>query len=432
MAGDGMRTAGTCPVTGAGAGPLLGEPPLPFPFPAPAALEPPVEWAELRDRCPVARVRTVIGEDALLLTRYDDVRTMLSDPRFTRNAYDEAATAEDGEGAAAGQDDTDTPRAMRSVPASIAKGAGHTRWRRLLSRSFTAKRVAAMQPRISGIAHELVDTMVERGAPADLRGALGFPLPVYVICELLGVPATDREKFAHWSDHMLNLTRFTEEEVRVAGEELWAYMVEHVRAKRAEPGDDLLSELTAVVDAQDGQLSEVELVVTGQALLIAGHETTANMIGKMVAMLLARRERWEQLLADPTLVRSAVEEVLRFDANLGSSGMHRHVTEPIEIGGTTIEPGTTVLSLMQAANRDERAFAGADEMDLTRSPNPHLTFGVGPHSCLGQSLARVELQTVLSVLLERLPSLDLAVPAEELRRREGLLVGGLEEVPVRW
>jgi cytochrome P450 len=186
-----------------------------------------------------------------------------------------------------------------------------------------------------------------------------------------------------------------------------------------------------VVDAEDGRLSEPELVFTGQALLVAGHETTANMIGKMAAMLLARRERWEQLVADPGLVPTAVEEVHRFDANLGF-GTHRLVTERTEIAGTVVEAGTTVLSAMPSANRDERVFTDPEEMDLTRSPNPHLTFGAGPHSCLGQSLARIELRTVLAVLLERLPTLALAVPVEELRRRQGLLVGGLEEVPVRW
>ena len=155
------------------------------------------------------------------------------------------------------------------------------------------------------------------------------------------------------------------------------------------------------------------------------------MIGKMVAMLLVRRERWERLLADPGLVATAVEEVLRFDTNLGF-GTHRLVTERVEIAGTVVEPGTTVLSSMPSANRDERIFTDPELMDLARSPNPHLTFGAGPHSCLGQSLARVELRAVLSVLLERLPGLDLTVEAGDLRRREGLLVGGLEEVPVRW
>ncbi|MEU4161443.1 cytochrome P450 [Actinoplanes sp. NPDC026670] len=385
---------------------------LDYPFTPPTAVDPPAEWQELRASCPVAHVRTAAGTDALLLTRYDDVRTTITDRRFVRNTPAMA-------------------NAMGAGPGFLNDEDGHQRWRRLLTRSFTARRMTALQPGITGIAHQLVDDMVAGGAPADLRTALGFPLPVYVICDLLGVPASDRDRFAHWSDRFLNITRFTAEETQASGRELWAYMQAHVEAKRRDPGDDLLSELVTVVDSEDGRLSEPELVFTGQALLVAGHETTANMIGKMVAMLLARRERWERLLADPGLVPTAVEEVLRFDANLGF-GTHRLVTERVEIAGTVVEAGTTVLSAMPSANRDERVFTDPGEMDLARSPNPHLTFGAGPHSCLGQSLARVELRTVLSVLLERLPTLELAVAVEELRRRQGLLVGGLEEVPVRW
>jgi cytochrome P450 len=151
----------------------------------------------------------------------------------------------------------------------------------------------------------------------------------------------------------------------------------------------------------------------------------------MMGMLLADRQRWEQLLADRSLVRSAVEEALRFDANPGI-GMPRYIGEDVEVGGTVLPRGTTVMCSMAAANRDETAFDGADRMDLTRSPNPHLSFGAGSHSCLGQALARTELQAVLEVLLRRLPSLELALPADELRRVEGLAVGGLRELPVKW
>lgn len=166
-------------------------------------------------------------------------------------------------------------------------------------------------------------------------------------------------------------------------------------------------------------------------LLVAGHETTANMIGKMVAMLLADRTRWERLLADPALVRTAVDEALRFDANLGF-GIRRYLTEDVEVDGKLLPSGTTVVCSMPAANRDERVFADADDMVLSRSPNPHLTFGAGPHACLGQSLARTELQVTLEVLLRKLPTLQLDVSADELKRVEGLLVGGLRTVPVRW
>ena len=166
-------------------------------------------------------------------------------------------------------------------------------------------------------------------------------------------------------------------------------------------------------------------------LLVAGHETTANMIGKMMAMLLSDRSRWEQLLADPSLVRTAVEEALRYDANAGF-GMIRYLTEDVEVSGGVLPAGTTAVCSMASANRDENVFDAAVEMDLTRSPNLHLSFGAGPHSCIGQPLARAELQVVLEVLLRRLPTLELAVPAAELRPVEGLAVGGLREVPVKW
>lgn len=309
-------------------------------------------------------------------------------------------------------------------------GEGHVRWRRILGRTFTVKRVRAMQLDIERLAHRLVDDMIAGGAPADLRSAFGFPLPVFVICELLGVPTEDRDDFSAWSDRVLSLTEYGRDEVKAAGLSLYVYMQRLVAEKRERPQHDLLSELVAYSDDAGG-LTEDELVSTGLALLIAGHETTANMIGKAVAMLLTPRTHWERLLDDRALIRTAVEECLRFDANLGFA-MSRHVDEAIEVAGEPIEPGTTVWSVLAAANRDATVFDDPDRMDLRRSPNPHLTFGVGPHSCLGQSLARVELQTALAVLLERLPGLDLAVPVDELRRREGLLVGGLEAVPVTW
>jgi cytochrome P450 len=255
---------------------------------------------------------------------------------------------------------------------------------------------------------------------------------VYVICDLLGAPAGDRDRFSYWSDAFLNVNRYSLEETRAAHKDFSAYMTELVETKRAEPGEDLISILIEESRAEGAGLTEHELRDTGMALLVAGHETTANMIGKMIAMLLADRTRWARLLADPSLVRTAVDEVLRSDANLGGFGVRRYLPEDYEIDGTVLPRGTTVFCALSAANRDERAFADPDEMDLTRSPNPHLTFGAGAHSCLGQSLARTELQVVLEVLLHKLPSLDLAVPVADLQKVEGLTVGGLREVPVRW
>jgi cytochrome P450 len=252
-----------------------------------------------------------------------------------------------------------------------------------------------------------------------------------VICELLGVPEEDRHRFPYWSDTFMNMTKYEEKEIEVAQEDFVNYLTAHVAAKKANPGDDLISELLTLAE-EDGDLM-TEQVVRGtcQSLLIAGHETTANMIGKMTAMLLADRRRWEQVLADRRLIRSAVEEILRFDANPGF-GMPRYLSEEVEVSGTKLPPGTTVVCSLGSANRDDQAFERPDDLDVTRSPNVHMAFGIGGYSCIGQALARTELQTVLSVLLRVLPSLELAVPPDELARREGLLVGGLQHVPVRW
>ena len=395
--------------------------PLPrFPFDAGTALEPPAEWAEFREKCPVARVALASGDEAALITRYADVKSVLSDPRFTRpTAADNAARVAD----------TESGGVFNSEMASVLPqhGEDHLTWRRMIGKWFTAKRMNALRPGMAAMAEQLIDEMVAKGAPGDLKAGLAFPLPVWVICDMLGVPDTDRDRFAHWSDVMLSMTRYTQEEFDAAQAEFGRYMGGHLAAKRAEPGDDILSALIA-----DGVgWSDAKLAATGIGLLIAGHETTANMIAKMVAMLLEDRSRWERLLADGSLVRTAVEEALRADANAGV-GMQRYLTEEFEVGGTVLPAGTTAMCSMAAANRDEAAFENAAELDLTRSPNPHLAFGAGAHACLGQPLARTELQVVLEVLLRKLPSLELAVPAAELRRVEGLAVGGLRELPVRW
>ncbi|GAA1102552.1 cytochrome P450 [Streptomyces javensis] len=397
---------------------------LSYPIPSDTALGPPAEWARLRQRCPVAKVALPSGDEAALLTRYDDVKRVLSDPRFTRllNA-DDAARVSDSESGGVFNSSM-----AQSLPQG---GEGHQRWRRMVAKWFTAKRMNALRPGIEAMAERLIDGMLAHGHPADLKAHLAFPLPVWVICDLLGVPDSDRDRFAHWSDTLLNLTRYRQDEVDAAQAQFADYMAAHVAAKRTAPGEDLLSELITATDPGGHRMSDAELVATGQALLVAGHETTANMIGKMMAMLLADRSHWERLLADRSLVRTAVEEALRFDANPGF-GMPRYIGEDTEVADTALPRGTTVVCSMAAANRDETAFEGAGEFTLDRSPNPHLAFGVGAHSCLGQALARTELQAVLDVLLRRLPTLELAVSVTELRPLEGLAVGGLCDLPVRW
>lgn len=401
------------------------EPNLDFPIPVPsdAALEPPAQWDRLRERCPVAHVSLPSGDDASLVTRYEDVRAVLSDPRFTRKLS--------AGGARISADETGGVFNSSMADVLPQSGEPHLRWRRMISKWFTAKRVSDLRPGIEAMADRLIDEMEKSGKPADLKTGLAFPLPVWVICDLLGVPESDRDRFAYWSDTLLNLTKYDRTQIEAAQTAFVEYMSGHIAARREAPTDDLLTALINGTDAEGRGLTDAELVATGQGLLVAGHETTANMIAKMVAMLLADRSRWEQLVADPSLVRSAVEESLRFDAN-GGFGIPRFIAEDAEVAGHSFPGGTTVVCSMAAANRDEEVFEGADGMKLDRSPNTHLSFGAGAHSCVGQALARTELQTVLEVLLRRLPSLELAVPVDGLRRLEGLAVGGLRELPVRW
>jgi cytochrome P450 len=397
---------------------------LNYPIAIEVPLEPPAEWARLQQKCPVARVRLASGDEAELVTRYEDVKAVLSDPRFPRPSQhnDGARVSEDESGGV-----------FNSEMASVLpqSGEGHLQWRRMLNKWFTAKRMLALRPRIEVMANQLIDELRAKPAPADLKGDLGFPLTVWVICDMLGVPDSDRGKFAYWSDTLLSMTRYTKEEIVTAQTAFGKYLAGHIATKRAEPGEDVLSELIGHTDANGEALSDAVLIATAMGLLVAGHETTANMIGKMMGMLLVDRSRWEKLVADPSLIRSAVEEALRMDVDPGL-GMLRFITEDVELAGTTVPAGTTVMCSMAAANRDETTFAGANEMDLGRNPNPHLAFGAGSHSCLGQALARTELQVVLDVLIRRMPTVELAVPKEDLRRVEGLIVGGLREVPVRW
>ncbi|GAA3686070.1 cytochrome P450 [Nonomuraea antimicrobica] len=398
---------------------------LPYPLGYDTALEPPKEWARLRGQCPMATIELPSGDHATMLTRHEDIKTLLTDSRFARpTAADNAARiAPEGSGGGVATGD--------STMAIPDEGEPHRRWRRMVGKYFTAKRMAALRPSMTVTTEHLIDDMVRKGAPADLKADVGFPLPVYVICDMLGVPADDRHRFSRWSDMLLSVTRYSREETRASMGEFTQYMSAHIAAKRADQTDDLIGMLVRESEGEGQGMSDAELLTTAMGLLVAGHETTANAIGKMVAMLLADRTRWERLLADPSLVRTAVEESLRFDVNHGF-GLRRYLPEETEIGGQALPAGTTVVCAIASANRDENVFDHADQMDLGRTPNPHLAFSAGPHSCLGQALARTEMQVALETLLRRLPTLELAVPAEELRRVEGLLVGGLQEVPVRW
>ncbi|MEV0391331.1 cytochrome P450 [Nonomuraea sp. NPDC050643] len=399
-----------------------------FPFDRPTALEPPPQLAELRERCPVSHVRLPSGDVATLVTRYDDARAVMADPRFSRNLAREGAArlATTKDGGLFGR--------RREGAMEIGEGQGHMRWRRLLSRWFTARKMEVWRPRVQAMTDDLLDAMLAKGSPGNLSAGLALPLPVRVICALVGAPSEDQDKFAHWSRVMLTLTRFTQEEVDQAYREFNAYVSDLVDRNRADPGDDLLSELTQITDTEDGRLSQGELIATVRGLLLAGHETTSNMIAIMTAMLLADRSRFEDVIDDPDLIPGTVEEVLRLDSTLSViGGVPRFLTEEVELSEVRVPAGTTLIPNIPAANRDPGKFPDPDRFDPRRENNAqHLTFGAGKHYCLGQPLARVELQVVLGTLTRRLPELRLRDSADDLKLRVGGMSGGLQDVWVTW
>ncbi|MFC5835462.1 cytochrome P450 [Nonomuraea insulae] len=395
-----------------------------YPFERDATLEPPQEWADLQARCPVAHVRLPSGDTAELLTRYDDVRTALTDPRFLRGGENAARVATTKDGGIFNRATSGT---------DMMRGEGHMRWRRLLSRSFTIKKMESWRPRVQAMADELLDELIKSGSPANLSAHFALPLPVRVICALVGAPSSDQDKFAHWSQVMLTLTRYSQAEVEQAYVDFDGYVSDLVDAKRADPGDDLLSELTQISDSEDGRLSHQELIATVRALLLAGHETTSNMIAIMTAMLLSERERYQAVIDDPELIGGTVEEILRLDTTLSVIGFPRVAAEDAAFDDVTVPAGATVIPCRPAANRDPRRFDEPERFDPRRAnAAQHLTFGVGAHYCLGQPLARLELQVVLGTLIRRLPTLNLRDGVDGLHLRKGLLTGGLEDVWVTW
>ncbi|MFF0273069.1 cytochrome P450 [Streptomyces sp. NPDC004330] len=391
--------------------------PYPFSPPEGIALDP--LYSRLREHEPVSRIRMPYGGEAWLLTRHADVRAVLGDPRFSMEA-------------GAGRD---VPRPTEyPLPAGgliSMDPPGHTRLRRLAGKAFTARRVEELRPRVSRFAHELLDGMVARDEPSgEVMEDLALPVSISVICGLLGVSYDDRHLFRDFSEALVS-SSLGPAEVQRATEDFSAYMADLVADRRARPTDDFLSTMVQARDEGD-RLSEAELLMMGSGLLISGYETTATQIGNFVLLLLDDRRLYERLVTEPDLVPSAVEELLRFTPLSTLDGFARIALEDVEIGGTLIRAGEAVITSIASANLDDTAFPGAASLDLARAQNPHLGFGHGAHYCMGAPLARLELQVVLSTLVERLPELRLSVPASELRWRAGSLLRTPEAVPVTW
>ncbi|AUG78806.1 cytochrome P450 [Kitasatospora sp. MMS16-BH015] len=394
--------------------------PQDFPFERTSALHPCPHYARLREESALAAIRMPSGDTGQLVTRYEDVRSVLSDDRFSR-----AATMEDGAPRYG-------PAPQKFKTLLNMDDPEHSRVRRLVSREFTARRVAGLRPRIQEFTDRLLDEMAAVEArEVDLVKALAFPLPVLMICELLGVPFEDREQFAAWSDSFMSITAVSVEEILAAQRALYVYLAGLIKAKRENPGQDLLSALTQISDSDEGRLSEEELTFLGISLLLAGHETTANSIANGVTALLSHPDQLEILRKEPELMPGAVEELLRLFPP-GDETLLRIALEDVEIDGQVVPAGHAVLPSLGSANRDERHFEQAEVFDVRRQQVDHMTFGQGAHYCLGSGLARAELQIVIETLIRRFPTLRLAVPLAEVPRHTGRLVHGVSRLPVAW
>lgn len=391
-----------------------------YPFGEPIRLDMDPLFAKLRREEPVSRVQLPYGDEGWLVTRYADAKLVLADPRFSR-----AATVD--------REDIPrtTPNPSRQNSLLSLDAPEHSRLRKLVAKAFTSRRVEQLRPRAQEIVNERLDEIESAGPVADLVQSLALPLPVTVICEMLGVPTRDQHRFRDFSDTVLSTTAHTTEQIDDARVALEAYLAEVVAERRRQPADDLLGALVAARD-NDDRLSEDELVNLGIGLLIAGHETTANQIANFTYVLLSEPRHWELLRSRPELVPDAIEELLRY-VQLGSGGSFARVaTEDVVLGDVTVRAGESVIVNTQAANRDESVFDRSEELDLTRNNNPHMAFGHGIHHCLGAQLARLELQVALGSLLQRFPTLHLAVPYEEVPWKTGLLVRGPKALPVSW
>jgi len=365
----------------------------------------------LRAERPVAAVIMPGGTPSWLVTGYAEARAALTDPRLRK-----------------------MPPGWRPDPASIfgllemhmlnSDRPDHERLRKLVNKAFTARRVEQLRPRITSITAGLLDDMSTR-REVDLLASFAFPLPVTVICELLGVPVADRDDFRAWSATIVSNTA-SPGAYQADATAMIRYFISLLAAKRRDPADDLLSALIAARDEED-KLSENELVSMAFLLLVAGHETTVNLIGNGMLALLLNPGELARLRADPSLLASAVEELLRY-VNPVNNATYRFAAEPLEIGGARIGTGDVALS---GANRDPSRYPDPDLLDLSRDSAGHLAFGHGSHYCLGAPLARLEAEIAFGGLLERFGSMTLAVPPDALRWRPSTLIHGLEALPVR-
>lgn len=399
----------------------MAEEPRRYPFNEPDRLELDPAYAQIRADSGLARVQCPFGSEAVLATRYEDVKLVLGDPRFSRAravAGDQPAHTPIGPG----------PDAMVSMDPPE-----HTRLRRVVAKAFTMRRIEGMRPRVQEIIDELLDALEAQGPTVDLVAEFARPQPALVIFELFGVPFEDRKQLQAWAEVTLTATgdSYTLDDVFQALDSIRAYMGELLEQRRTAPRDDLLSVLVTAHDVED-RLSEKELLDLAVGVLITGYETTSDQISNFTYLLLTRPHLAAQLRADPGLVPQAVDELLRYVPLLRGTSFPRVATEDVRLSGGLVRAGEAVLPAMMSANRDGSVFDDPDTIDFHRENNPHFAFGHGAHRCLGAQLAKLELQIALESLLRRFPGLRLAVPADEVPWRGVTLQRAPKELLVAW
>jgi cytochrome P450 len=382
--------------------------------------DPAVGYAEYRTAGNLDKVACPAGIDAYLLGGYDQVRTLLNDSRLSSR------------GAVSNHVVVNSDLTAEALPGSILNldGSAHARLRRMLTSEFTVKRMRALREYVAGLIESHIDAMLAKGGPVDFYQDFALPIPSLVICELLGVPYTDRERFQSQSAVLVS-TDADPDEIEANADAVKQYIAGLIAAKLQQPGDDLLSRLIQRGNGSDEPLTIEELVTLAISLLIAGHETTANMIGLSTLALLRNPEQLAALRDDPSLAESAVEEMLRY-LSIVQYGLLRYATEDITYGEDTIKAGEWLVAAVASGNRDESVFPDAGAIDLRRKASAHLAFGFGAHQCIGQQLARVELQEVFSRLYRRIPTLRLAVPFDEIEFKDNAAAYGVRALPLTW
>ena len=381
-------------------------------------LQPPPEYGRLRAEQPISKVAMPNGTSAWLITRYDDARAMLADPRFSADSRKPGFPLMIGH-----------PQPVRRWARTMLTmdGAEHAAARRAVISEFTVKRVQALQPRIQQIVDRCVDRMLAEKRPVDVVTVLSLPVPSLVICELLGVPYDDHDYFQSRARSLLNRNT-PPKEIATARDELHDYLGTVVADKMEHPGDDLISR--QIAQRAHGEVDQESLISLARLLLNAGHETTANMISLGTLGLLLNPDQLAAIRDDPTNTPLAVEELLRYFSII--NGPSRIATEDVDLGGVRIRAGEGVIAPTLAANHDNAVFADPDHLAIERGARQHVAFGYGPHQCLGQNLARAELQSVFDTLFRRIPHLRLTIPVEKLPFKHDAFIYGLHELPVTW